>query len=59
MYLLSSLPLTIVTDVEIKQQLWMWMKIFVKITYSMIQPQEKEMKYKRKEFQIIFYDQKT
>ena len=57
MYLPSSLLLTIVTDVEIKQQLWMWMKVFVKIAYSMIQ--EKEMKYKGKELQIISYDQKT
>lgn len=51
-----SQHLITVTDVVIKLQSWMLMKIYVKIIYNMIQHPVKVIKSKRKEYQIIFYD---
>ena len=56
MFQLFSQLQTIATDVEIKLQLWTLMKIYVKTIFNMTQLQEKEIKSKRKEFQIIFCD---
>lgn len=47
---------TIVIDVGIKQLLWMLMRILDKITFNLTQLLEKEMKWKRKEFQTISFD---
>lgn len=47
---------TIVTDVEIKLLLWMLMKTSDKTTFNSTQHQEKEMRLRRREYQIISFD---
>jgi hypothetical protein len=56
MFLLFSQLLIIAIDVEIKQLLWMLMKTSDKITFNLILLQEKETKFKKKEFPIISFD---
>jgi len=55
-YQLFFLHQIIVIDVEIWLQLWMLMRLLSKHIFNMTQPQEKETKYLRKEFQIISYE---
>ena len=47
---------TIVTDAEIKLLLWMSMKTSDKTTFNSTQHQEKEMRLRRREYQIISFD---
>lgn len=53
MFLLFSQHLTIAIVVEIRLLLWMWTKIWSRLTFNMILLHVKEIKFWKKEFQII------